>query len=83
MSIGADAFAAEGLHETFDPYEPIVPRVTMFRTQCRSCGFEPSDPLTPPTACPKCSGKAWERFNLPGSILSNSKRYDKHGDKPS
>ena len=77
MSIGADAFAAEGLHLTYDPYEPIVPRVSMFQTQCRSCGYEPEDPLTPPKACPKCSGKAWERFNLPGSILDNSKRYDK------
>ena len=78
MTIGADAFAADGLHLTFDPYEVETPRVAIFQTQCRSCGFEPDDALNPPKSCPKCSSKAWERFNLPGSILSNSKRYDRN-----
>jgi hypothetical protein len=75
MSIGADTFEAKGLHPTFDPYEPLAARMSIHQTQCRSCGFEPEDRLTPPTRCPKCSGTAWERFALPGSILNNSARY--------
>ena len=77
MTIGADAFAADGLHPTYDPYVADAPRVDIFQTQCHSCGYEPEDPLAPPTSCPKCSSKTWERFNLPGSILTNSKRYDR------
>ncbi len=75
MSIGSDAFAARGLHPTFDPHEPVTERLAIHQTQCRNCGFEPSDGLTPPRRCPKCSGTAWERFAMPGSILSNSARY--------
>ncbi len=75
MSIGADAFAATGLHPTFDPYEPTVERLTVHQTQCRSCGNEPADPLSPPRRCPKCGSTSWERFALPGSILKNSIRY--------
>ena len=75
MSIGNDRFAAEGLHLTYDPYTPAVQRVTVFQMQCRNCGFEPEDPVTPPKVCPKCRGNAWERFALPGSILRNSERY--------
>ena len=75
MSIGADTFAAKGLFQTFDPYEPVETRVAIHQTQCRSCGFEPDDPVSPPRVCPKCRGTHWERFALPGSILRNSARY--------
>lgn len=75
MSIGADAFAAKGLHLTFDPYEPAIERVAVHQTQCRSCGYEPDDQLSPPKVCPKCRSAHWERFALPGSILRNSSRY--------
>ena len=75
MSISNDRFAAEGLHQTYDPYEPTVQRVAIFMTQCRSCGYEPTDTVTPPKCCPKCRSSSWERFALPGSILRNSERY--------
>ena len=75
MSISNDAFGCEGIHQRFDPYEPTVQRVEIFVTQCRSCGFEPSDSVSPPRACPKCRSASWERFALPGSILKNSARY--------
>ena len=75
MSIGADAFAAKGLHQTIDPYEPAELRIAIHQTQCRNCGFEPADPVTPPSHCPKCRSTSWERFALPGSILRNSTRY--------
>ena len=77
MSIGADAFAASGLHRTYDPYAAEEPRVEMHQTQCRGCGFTPDDGLNPPKRCPKCRSQSWERFNLPGSILTHSKRYDR------
>ncbi len=75
MPISNDRFAAEGLHLTYDPYEPTEHRIAVFQLQCRSCGFEPEDSVTPPRQCPKCRSNAWERFALPGSILRNSERY--------
>ena len=75
MSIGSDSFAAKGLHPTFDPYEPAEQRLAIHQTQCRNCGHEPADSVSPPRRCPKCGGTSWERFALPGSILRNSGRY--------
>ena len=75
MSISNDRFGSEGLHLTYDPYQPSVHRVAIFQMQCRNCGFEPEDSVTPPRTCPKCRSNAWERFALPGSILRNSERY--------
>jgi hypothetical protein len=75
MSIGADAFEAKGLHETFDPYTPITERISIHQSQCRNCGFTPEDAVSLPKRCPKCRGTHWERFALPGSILQNSERY--------
>ena len=75
MSIGADSFQATGLHLTFDPYETLSIRQDVHQTQCRSCGYTPEDPVSPPTNCPKCRGTRWERFAMPGSILRNSTRY--------
>lgn len=75
MSISTDSFAAEGLHLTYDPYDAGERRVAIFQTQCRCCGFEPEDAVSPPRACPKCSSTAWSRYALPGSILRNSERY--------
>ncbi len=75
MSISNDRFAAEGLHLTYDPYEPVIQRVSVFQTQCRNCGFEPENAVSPPRNCPKCRSTSWERFALPGSILRNSERY--------
>jgi predicted Zn-ribbon and HTH transcriptional regulator len=75
MSISNERFAAEGLHLTYDPYEPTERRIAVFQMQCRSCGYEPEDAVTPPKTCPKCRSTSWERFALPGSILANSERY--------
>lgn len=75
MSISTDRFAAEGLHLRYDPYEPAIDRIAVFQMQCRSCGFEPEDSVSPPRSCPKCRSNSWERFALPGSILRNSERY--------
>ena len=75
MSISTDRFAAEGLHLTYDPYDAGPSRVDIFQTQCRSCGFEPENTVTPPKVCPKCRSNSWERYALPGSILRNSERY--------
>jgi hypothetical protein len=46
-----------------------------YRMQCRSCGFEPTDILTPPPFCPKCASSAWELFVSPGSLLTNNDNY--------
>jgi hypothetical protein len=75
MSIGSDSFAAHGLFQTFDPHAVAITRVDIHQTQCRSCGYEPENQLTPPKVCPKCRSQHWERFTLPGSILKNSARY--------
>jgi len=40
-----------------------------YRIQCRACGFEPLDAVTPPPRCPKCAGGAWERFVIPRSLV--------------
>lgn len=40
-----------------------------FRTECRGCNFEPTDPIGPLTSCPKCGGNAWERYVVPRSLL--------------
>jgi predicted Zn-ribbon and HTH transcriptional regulator len=50
-------------------------RIMVFKVQCRCCGFEPADVVTPPRTCPKCHGETWERFARPGSILENATRY--------
>src|SRR5208282_3017049 len=46
-----------------------------YRLQCRTCGFEPEDAITPPLRCPKCLRSAWERFAIPRSLLLNTDQY--------
>ena len=76
MSISMDRFGSEGHFATYDPVTAGTQRsTTIFQLQCRSCGFEPEDVVTPPRLCPKCHGEAWERFARPGSILENANRY--------
>jgi Zn finger protein HypA/HybF involved in hydrogenase expression len=75
MSISMDRFSAEGQFATFDPYANIPTRVTVFRLQCRCCGFEPEDVVVAPHICPKCHSQSWERFAKPGSILDNANRF--------
>lgn len=74
MSISMDRFGTEGQFATFNPPAGLQQRVSMFQIQCRSCGYEPEDVVTPPQVCPKCHSKSWERFARPGSILDNAMR---------
>lgn len=76
MSISMDRFeSTQGRFPTYDPFEGSAKPVAVFQVQCRSCGFEPDDVVTPPRLCPKCHCKSWERFAKPGSILDNANRY--------
>ena len=74
MSISMDRFGTDGQFATFRPPAGIQPRVAMFQVQCRACGYEPDDVVTPPRLCPKCHSKSWERYARPGSILDNAMR---------
>jgi len=76
MSISMDRFeSSQGSFPTYDPFQGSARPVVVFQVQCRSCGFEPDDVVTPPRLCPKCHCKSWERFAKPGSILDNANRY--------
>lgn len=75
MSIGMQRFQSEGHFATYDPFARPAEKVGIFQLQCRSCGFEPEDVVTPPRVCPKCHSESWERFARPGSILGNANRY--------
>jgi predicted Zn-ribbon and HTH transcriptional regulator len=74
MSISMEKFASSGEFETYHPSLAQPQRTAMFTLQCRSCGFEPEDVVTPPRVCPKCHARSWERFTRPGSILENACR---------
>jgi hypothetical protein len=76
MSISMERFGSEGEFATFDPYHQPADRVAVFRLECRSCGFEPTDTVVAPKICPKCHGESWARFAKPGSILENADRRD-------
>lgn len=75
MSISMERFASQGHFASYDPYVAVAKPVGVFTIQCRSCGFEPEQVVTPPRICPKCHGTSWERFAKPGSILNNAERY--------
>ena len=75
MSISMDRFSSEGQFATYDAFGRAANRIQIFQIQCRNCGFEPDNAITPPRLCPKCHGEAWERFARPGSILTNANRY--------
>ena len=75
MSISMERFGSDGHFATYHPVTAGVQRVTIFQLQCRSCGYEPEQAVTPPRLCPKCHGESWERYARPGSILDNANRY--------
>jgi hypothetical protein len=75
MSISMEKFSSEGKFASFDPFAGTLPRVNVFRVECRCCGFEPEDTTVPPRICPKCHGQSWHRFAKPGGILDNAERY--------
>lgn len=74
MSISMEPFASSGHFATYDPFQSVSGRVSVFQLQCRSCGFEPENVVTAPRFCPKCHGNSWERFARPGGILENADR---------
>lgn len=75
MSISMDRFESKGHYQTYEPFAAVAQRVMVFQLQCRCCGYEPENVVTPPKMCPKCHGETWERFARPGSILDNATRY--------
>lgn len=75
MSISMERFGSDGHFVSYNPIVAGVQRITIFQLQCRSCGFEPEEAVTPPRLCPKCHGESWERYARPGSILDNAGRY--------
>ena len=75
MSISMDRFQSTGHFPTYDPFAGTAQKVMVFQCQCRCCGYEPENVVTPPRVCPKCHGETWERFARPGSILDNANRY--------
>lgn len=75
MSISMERFASDGHFASYEPQAKRTHLVAVFAIQCRCCGFEPEDTVVAPKVCPKCHGRAWERFAKPGSILQNADRY--------
>lgn len=75
MTISMESFGSQGHFATYDPFASSISRVTVFKIQCRCCGFEPEDVVVAPRTCPKCHSQSWERFARPGSILENANRY--------
>jgi hypothetical protein len=75
MSISMERFGSEGHFATYQPHQAQHNSVAVFQLQCRSCGYESEDVVTPPRLCPKCHAQSWERFTRPGSLLENANRY--------
>jgi len=75
MPVSMDGFRTIGQFATYDPFAKADRSVAVFQIQCRSCGYEPADAVSPPSVCPKCNGTSFERFARPGSILENAERY--------
>jgi hypothetical protein len=75
MSISMEGFESHGHFAAYDPHQHHTGRITVFRLECRCCGFEPEDTVVAPRICPKCHSHSWERTARPGSILENADRY--------
>lgn len=75
MPVSMDRFGSSGHFATWDPFARTPSRVAVFQIQCRSCGYDAPDTVSPPSVCPKCNGTTFERFARPGSILENAERY--------
>lgn len=71
----SERFLTFGQFASYDPHAATRSQTVVFQLQCRACGFEPENVMTPPRCCPKCFSEAWERFARPGSILENAERF--------
>jgi rubredoxin len=72
MSIDMEHFGSTAQRTETRPQSDATSLAFPYRLQCRACGFEPEDAITPPHRCPKCAGSAWERFALPRSLLTGA-----------
>jgi hypothetical protein len=71
MSINMEPFGWQKLASAEETPKQVFP----FGLQCRSCGYEPEDPVVAPRhKCPKCSASSWERYTRPGSLLDFADR---------
>jgi len=79
MSIAMDRFGLneQGMNSGASDASPSA--AFPYRLQCRGCGFEPENAVTPPHICPKCSGSSWERFAAPRSLLIFADSHPKPG----
>jgi hypothetical protein len=69
MSIAIERFGSSANALESSELNPTPSPAFPFRMQCRACGFEPDNAITPPKRCPKCAGHVFERFILPRSLL--------------
>jgi rubrerythrin len=72
MSIAMETFGSHERRSEFRASGELPKRAFPYHLQCRACGFEPEDAVTAPLRCPKCAGGSWERFALPGSLLTTA-----------
>ena len=71
MSISMDHFAPYEERSTSRLSGGSPTLDTPYQMQCHTCGFEQPDAIAAPARCPKCAGDSWERFALPGRLVSN------------
>jgi hypothetical protein len=71
MSISMDHFASFEVLSTSRISDGSSSMDNPYQMQCRTCGFEHLDAIVSPERCPKCAGDSWERFALPGHLVSN------------
>jgi hypothetical protein len=69
MSVPVEPFTSDPQSSPYATLSDAPKAVFPYRLQCRMCGFEPDDAVTPPRRCPKCHGSAWERFAFPRAML--------------
>lgn len=72
MSIAMEKFGSNEQFSEYNASSALQSPAFPYRLQCRTCGFEPLDAITPPPRCPKCSGHSWERFAFPRSLLMST-----------
>ena len=72
MPISMDRFGSEAGFATYHAHAArrgtrCAPP-SMWKVECRRCGFEPADPLDSPRVCPRCHSSAFERVPVPGTL---------------
>jgi rubrerythrin len=75
MSIAMDHYESDERQRETRVWSGLRGPVFPYRFECRTCGYGPPDGIAAPKQCPKCFASGWERFALPGSLLTNIDRY--------